>query len=152
MAGWGRKGDLASSRSAAAQFTLGEAAVLAVIAEQVRKSGSCSLPVAAIAALAGVCVRTVRTAQREAERQGLMTIEERRLTGWRNAPNIIRIIAPEWKARINKGVLKITPIEKSTPPEAEALGRPALCHAAADPHHRPLDNIARPQQLLCKLF
>src|SRR5437868_4016291 len=37
---------------------------------------------------------------------------------------------------LDKGVLKITPIEKSTPPEAEALAARPLRHAAAHPNHR----------------
>jgi hypothetical protein len=37
---------------------------------------------------------------------------------------------------LDKGVLKITPIEKSTPPEAEALAARPLRPAAAHPDHR----------------
>jgi hypothetical protein len=34
---------------------------------------------------------------REAERAGALSIEERRLTAFRNDTNIIRIVAPEWR-------------------------------------------------------
>ena len=39
---------------------------------------------------------------------------------------------------LEKGVLKIAPIEKSTPPEATMLSRPSLRDAAAHSHHRPV--------------
>jgi hypothetical protein len=41
---------------------------------------------------------TVRNALRAARGLGLLTIEERRLTAWRNAPNVVRIVSREWLA------------------------------------------------------
>jgi hypothetical protein len=81
-----------------ARFTLAESAVLAVVAAEVRTKGSCSLTIGHIAALAGVCRKTVKTALREAVEHGLMRIQERRLTAWRNASNVITITSPEWNA------------------------------------------------------
>ncbi len=49
-----------------------------------------------MAAIAGVSETTVRNALREAAKLGLLTVEERRLTGWRSDTNIVRIISPEW--------------------------------------------------------
>jgi hypothetical protein len=82
----------------AARFTLAEVAVLAVVAAEVRTKGSCSLTMGHIAALAGVCRKTVKNALREAEALGFVRVEERRLTAWRNAPNRVTITSPEWHA------------------------------------------------------
>src|SRR4051812_2256565 len=80
----------------AARFTLAETAVLAVIAAEVLRHGACTLVIGHIAALAGVSETTVRNALRAARGLGLLTVEERRLTAWRNAPNVVRIISREW--------------------------------------------------------
>ena len=82
----------------AARFTVGEGAVLAVVASEVARRGLCRLTVGHIASLAGVSRTTVRTAVREAVALGMMTSEEWRITHWRNAPNTIRITSPEWRA------------------------------------------------------
>ena len=82
----------------AARFTLAEVAALAVIAFEAAKGGACTLTVGHIAALAGVSETTVRNALREARGLGLLTIEERRLTAWRNAPNVVRLVSREWQA------------------------------------------------------
>ena len=39
---------------------------------------------------------TVKRALREAQALGLVRIEERRLSAWRNAPNVVTITSPEW--------------------------------------------------------
>ena len=80
----------------AARFTLAETAVLAVIATEHLKHGACTLTIDHIAALAGVGRTTVKNALREAQRRGLARIEERRVSAWRNAPNVVTITAPEW--------------------------------------------------------
>src|SRR4051794_38169848 len=82
----------------AARFTLAETAVLAVLAAEVLRHGACTLTIGHIAALAGVGETTVRNALREARGLGLLTVEERRLTAWRNAPNVVRIVSREWLA------------------------------------------------------
>jgi hypothetical protein len=87
----------------AARFTLGEAAVLAVIASEVTKRGACSLAIGHIAALAGVCASTVKNALRAAHGLGLIRIEERRLTAWRNLPNLVTITSPEWLSWLRLG-------------------------------------------------
>src|SRR3954471_10515587 len=80
----------------AARFTLAEVSVLAVVAAEVLRHSRCTLTVGHVAALAGVSETTVRNALREARGLGLLTIEERRLTAWRNSPNVVRIISREW--------------------------------------------------------
>src|SRR3954462_11665917 len=82
----------------AARFTLAETAVLAVVAMEVVSHGRCTLVLEHIAALAGVCRKTVKNALREAQRHGLLGIEERRLSAWRNAPNVVTITSREWGA------------------------------------------------------
>src|SRR5829696_10537840 len=80
----------------AARFTLAETAVLAVISAEVVKHGRCTLVLDHIAALAGVGRTTVKRALRAAQGLGFIRIEERRLSAWRNAPNIITITSAEW--------------------------------------------------------
>ena len=80
----------------AATFTPGEQAVLAVIAAEVGKRGTCTLAVGHMAALAGVCATVAKRALRQARTLGLITIEVRRLTGFRNDTNVVRIASREW--------------------------------------------------------
>jgi hypothetical protein len=40
----------------------------------------------------------VRNALREARHLGLITVEERAITGWRNDTNVVRIVAEEWRS------------------------------------------------------
>jgi hypothetical protein len=80
----------------ACKFTQAEVAVLSVIAETQARTGDCRRCIDQIGALAGVCRSTVKNALREAVRQGLVTVEQRRLSTWRNGTNIVRIVSPEW--------------------------------------------------------
>src|SRR4029453_12586990 len=72
----------------ASRFTTAENAVLAVIAAEHVKHGRCTLTIDHIAALAGVGRTTVKNALREAQRQGLPRIEERRVPGGGKAPQL----------------------------------------------------------------
>ena len=58
----------------------------------------CRLAIGSLAAIAGVSETTVRNAIREAVRLGLVTVEERRISGWRNNTNVVRIVSAEWTA------------------------------------------------------
>jgi predicted transcriptional regulator len=82
----------------AARFTLAEQAVLALVAAEAVRRKDCRLAVGHLAAIVGVAETTVRNAIREASRLGLVTVEERRVTGFRNDTNIVRIVSPEWVA------------------------------------------------------
>lgn len=82
----------------AARFTLAEQAVLALVAAETVRRGDCRLAISHIAAVAGVSRSTVKNAIREAKRLGLVTVEERKLTGFRNLSNVVRIVSPEWQA------------------------------------------------------
>src|SRR3954451_20967802 len=76
----------------AARFTIGELAVLRIVADEVVAKGVCGLCIDAIAARAGVCRRLAQSAIRLAEGDGLLTIQERRHQGRRSDPNLIRIL------------------------------------------------------------
>jgi hypothetical protein len=84
----------------AARFTLAEQAVLALVAAEAARRKDCRLSIENMAAVAGVCRSTVKNAIREARQLGLLTVEERQITGFRNDTNAIRIISPEWLAWI----------------------------------------------------
>nr|WP_276592663.1 MULTISPECIES: helix-turn-helix domain-containing protein [unclassified Methylobacterium] len=82
----------------AARFTLAEQAVLSLVAAETARRKDCRLSVPNLAAVTGVAETTVRNAIREARKLGLLTVEERQITGFRNDTNIVRIISPEWTA------------------------------------------------------
>ncbi|WCS28852.1 helix-turn-helix domain-containing protein (plasmid) [Methylobacterium sp. NMS14P] len=84
----------------AARFTLAEQAVLSLVAAEVARRKDCRLSIENMAAVAGVCRSTVKNAIREARQLGLLTVEERQITGFRNDTNVIRILSPEWLAWI----------------------------------------------------
>ena len=86
----------------AARFTVGELAVLRVVGDEFRDKGSCTLPLGAIAARAGVCITLARKAIRLAAGDGLVVIQERRRSKAPNLPNIIRITSMEWRTWINR--------------------------------------------------
>jgi hypothetical protein len=71
-----------------------------IIADEHRDRGGCARSIGEIAARAGVCVRTVQNALRHAERVGLVSITERRVSSRRNLPNIVRVVSREWLAWI----------------------------------------------------
>jgi len=81
----------------AGRFTTGCLAVLRVIADGTKGNArQCVRSVAEIAARAGVCHRLAQYAIRLAEREGLLTVEERRQRGRPNLVNIVRIICADW--------------------------------------------------------
>jgi hypothetical protein len=87
----------------ACTFTTGQLAALRIVADAVRAEGRCGLSLAEIAARAGIGLTTARNAIREASRDGLLTIQERRRHGRPNLPNVIRIISREWLTWISRG-------------------------------------------------
>src|SRR3954471_4315321 len=104
----------------AARFTLAEQAALAVVAAEHRKRGDCRLTNQEIADVAGVSITTVKNALRAARTINLLSVEERRLSAFRNAPNIVRIESPEWRAWLRLGGGG-----KSGPPSPTKLKIPA---------------------------
>ena len=87
----------------AARFTLAEQAVLALVAAETARRGDCRLAAGHVAAVAGVSRSTVKNAIRQARTLGLVTVEERQITGFRNDTNIVRIVSPEWSAWLRLG-------------------------------------------------
>jgi hypothetical protein len=86
----------------AAHFTPGELAVLSVIGRQCQKRGACSLPIDALAALAGVCRTVVKNALRQARAVGLVLVKERRIPGRKSLTNVITAIG-DWSAWLRRG-------------------------------------------------
>src|SRR3954467_7262942 len=99
---WAASGSLPPAL--AARVTLAETAVLAVMAAEHRRRGDCRLTNKEIADVAGVSITTVKNALRAARALGLISVEERRLSAFRNAPNIVRIVSPEWRAWLRLAV------------------------------------------------
>jgi len=133
--------------SLAARFTLAENAVLAVVAAESVRHSRCTLTVGHVAALAGVSETTVRNALRAARGLGFLTVEERRLTAWRNAPNVVRLVSREWQAWLRLRASKVggckfvnpTPTqENNTGPSAQKSGAWAAERQGAGraAHHR----------------
>ena len=87
----------------AAHFTLGEQAALAVVAVEAAKRSACMLAIGAIAALGGVSEATVKRALRQGRALGLITVEERRLSRFRNDTNVVRVISREWLSWLRLG-------------------------------------------------
>lgn len=88
----------------ACSFTMGELAVLTVIARECQSGrNACTWFMDRIAAVAGVSRTTARNAIRQAQTLGLISVEERRCTAWRSDSNIIRITGPEWRSWLKLG-------------------------------------------------
>jgi hypothetical protein len=87
----------------ALKFTVGERAVLYVIATEVQRRGRCDLYLDKIAAFAGVGRSTAKNAIREAKRLRLLTVEPwKQAPDW-NGPNRIRIVDQAWLAWLAHG-------------------------------------------------
>ncbi len=108
----------------AARFTMGEVAVLRIVADEVRERGACDLCLDAIAAKAGVCRSTAKNALRRAAAEEMVVIIERRRPGQKNLPNTVRIISREWKAWIARGPRsKAIGVKKVTPTDTQGSFR-----------------------------
>ena len=88
----------------AAHFTIGELAVLAVVAGEVKRRGLCEWPLDRIAALAGVCRTTAQNALRQAKKLNLLTVTERRYRGRASGFNTVRITDALWLSWLRLGV------------------------------------------------
>lgn len=88
-------------RTLAAMFTIGELAVLSVIAREVAERGFCDLHVGSIAYRAGVSERTVRNARHVAVERGLLSCYQRG-NSKNGLANLIRITSKEWLAWLAK--------------------------------------------------
>ncbi len=86
------------------EYTEGERAALCVVAQEVKRGGSCDLPIDRIAAVAGVSRTTVQNAIRKAKRRLHVTVEERPRPGRKNLTNVITIIAREWLGWLKRSI------------------------------------------------
>src|SRR5215212_4125552 len=84
-------------------FSCGELAVLRIIGDECRAKGTCALPLAAIAARAGVCRKLVQNTIRRAKRLGVVDVEERRRPGRPSLTNVVKIASAEWRAWLARG-------------------------------------------------
>ena len=92
-------------------YTLGQMAVLCIMAGEVKHHGICDLPIEKIrSALAGVCRTTVQTTLHEARRLFLIKITERPQPGRKNLTNIVQITSAEWLTWIKRGPTAHRPI------------------------------------------
>jgi hypothetical protein len=80
----------------AAQYTVGELAVLRIVGDEIHAKGTCTASLGEIAPRAGVCRKLVQLTLRRAARDGLITIERRPRPGRKNLTNVVRIISAEW--------------------------------------------------------
>ncbi|MCJ2074128.1 helix-turn-helix domain-containing protein [Methylobacterium sp. E-016] len=97
----------------AARFTLAEQAVLSLVAAETARQGDCRLAVGHLAAIVGVAETTVRNAVREARKLGMVTVEERRVAGFRNDTNVVRIVSVEWTAWLR--LARSSPLASAAP-------------------------------------
>ncbi|MCJ2036406.1 hypothetical protein [Methylobacterium sp. J-068] len=116
----------------AAKFTPGEQAALAVIAFEVAKRQFCDKSLREIGDVAGVSASTVKRAIRQARTLGFLTVQERRLSRYRNDTNVVRIIGKAWLAWIDLrgargGVQRRTGTSTSVPREAAKRAPQADC-------------------------
>ncbi|WP_346733088.1 hypothetical protein [Methylobacterium sp. GC_Met_3] len=113
----------------AARFTLAEQAVLSLVAAETVRRKDCRLSVPNLAAVTGVAETTVRNAIREARKLGLLTVEERQITGFRNDTNIVRIVSPEWTAWLRLARVR-DPLSKRGSSASAAAAQGGGCKSA----------------------
>ena len=133
----------------AARFTLAEQAVLALVAAETVRRKDCRLAVGHLAAITGVAETTVRNAIREARKLGIVTVEERRVTGFRNDTNVVRIVAVEWTAWLRltrKGVPRVGDTPAAVP---EGIGCKSAKRTPTDVPY-PVKSGVRDRQKGCR--
>jgi hypothetical protein len=126
----------------AMQFTVGERAVLYVVAAEVKRRGQCDLYNGQIAAFAGVGPTTARNALRAAKRLGLIEIDERRLSRRYNDANKITITSREWLAWLAHGQKETVKNVKPTF-QPEFQHRPRLWKTTPTPAVKPAPNTRK---------
>lgn len=129
----------------AAHFTQAEMAVLRIVADEVRQSGSCSRSLAEIAARAGCGRTTAQNAIRQAARLGLVTVQERRREGQKNLPNVVRIVSAEWLTwmRASRPTDRQTGFKTANPTDTKTTTREP---ATSAPHGFNQDETPHPMQ------
>ncbi|ACA19063.1 hypothetical protein M446_4731 [Methylobacterium sp. 4-46] len=82
----------------------------------------------------------VRNALREAAHRGLVPIEERAISGWRNDTNVVRLVSEEWRSWLRLARGRQVPAPMLRWPVDQGARRPATSPAGAS---RP-GSLARP--------
>lgn len=83
-------------------YTEGQRAVLCVIAEQVKRRGTCDLAIDAIAAIAGTCRTLVQNTLRIARDLRHLSVTERPRRGAKHLTHLIKIAAADWLAWVRR--------------------------------------------------
>jgi hypothetical protein len=89
--------------SIACRFTVSELACLRIVGDEWRAHGACRLTLGEVSARAGCCRRLAQNVMRRAARMGLLAIEERRMKGRPNLPNVLVVVCSEWSAWLRRG-------------------------------------------------
>ncbi|GJD46767.1 hypothetical protein AFCDBAGC_4651 [Methylobacterium cerastii] len=132
----------------AARFTLAEQAVLALVAAETVRRKDCRLAVGHLAAIAGVAETTVRNAIREARKLGMVTVEERRVTGFRNDTNVVRIASAEWTAWLR--LTRNSPFPLAAPTLSLQGGGCKSAKRTHTPSSRPVNSDAQKPEKGCR--
>jgi hypothetical protein len=80
----------------AMRFTVGELAVMKIIADEVAAHGTCRSTKKEIGDRARASETTVHNAQRKAVRLGLVSVKLRPVQGRKSLPNLVMVVDPEW--------------------------------------------------------
>jgi hypothetical protein len=103
----------------ASKFTTSEQAALRVIADEMRRYGSCAMFIDKVAAIAGTCRTVVKNTLRKARALRLLTVEERRRRGQRSLTNVVRFLCTAWRHWINRrktgGIFSTTTVDGFKP-------------------------------------
>jgi len=86
-----------------AKLTVAQRAHAKLLSDEHAKHGRCTMTLDEQAARIGVCRKTAKRSQDRFEELGLISVEERKVTGRKNLPNVIRIVSAEWLAWIENG-------------------------------------------------
>jgi hypothetical protein len=97
----------------AQRFTVGELAVLRIMADEVLQHGVCTLSLQEIADRAGTGRTLARNAIQLAERHDLLASRQRPVKGAKNMTNVVTIISREWLLWLARGT-RIHPIGSRT--------------------------------------
>lgn len=134
-------------------FSEGQRAALSVVAQEVLEHGQCSRPIDAIAAIAGVCRRTVQGALRRAAALGFLLIRERPQRGARHLPHIVRIVAADWLSWLRPkrrssgdiGCKGVHTMKNKALERGQAAPPHPLCAVQKPPRHPPIGDDPPPE-------
>jgi hypothetical protein len=78
------------------RLTEADRAYLRIVADEYRARGRCELTLPEIAARAGMCEKTAQRAQRHAQQERLISVQERPVAGRPHKSNVVSIISLAW--------------------------------------------------------